>query len=311
MSYLIPAFPPVGLSHRQAFRAWKQQVLSALTFLGPQERGLLGFALPADQWLLVPGVDGPFVALVRPDRPAANAAAATISFWKNDQDQFMAERSAVLEATAKIIACLDIVARQVIEDPVHGTRNRTLLEILTLIEAEYGIVTVAEIRRLKVSLADPWDPSTEMGAHVQRHEEIHAILHANHEAISHSTKTEFFFGSLSNLSWEELGHPFREAIVFFYNTHATIDTQTWAAAKRAIITAYNSRTSTMGSLGYAAPTSAVATKRVETAKHYCWTHGPGRHSSADCQQPATGHKTTATMANKQGGRAKKWQWQRS
>lgn len=37
--------------------------------------------------------------------------------------------------------------------------------------------------------------------------------------------------------------------------------------------------------------------------HYCHTHGPSTsHSSADCQTPATGHNTKATMKNRMGGR---------
>ena len=41
--------------------------------------------------------------------------------------------------------------------------------------------------------------------------------------------------------------------------------------------------------------------------HYCHTHGPSvSHSSADCENPATGHNTKATMKNKMGGREEPW-----
>lgn len=35
--------------------------------------------------------------------------------------------------------------------------------------------------------------------------------------------------------------------------------------------------------------------------HYCWSHGACKHSSADCQTPAEGHKREATFENKLGG----------
>jgi hypothetical protein len=41
---------------------------------------------------------------------------------------------------------------------------------------------------------------------------------------------------------------------------------------------------------------------------YCWTHGACAHGSAECNAPATGHKTTATFQNMQGGSTKGLQY---
>ena len=40
--------------------------------------------------------------------------------------------------------------------------------------------------------------------------------------------------------------------------------------------------------------------RADTSK-YCWTHGAGNHSSAECNRRAVGHKREATLTNKLGG----------
>lgn len=38
---------------------------------------------------------------------------------------------------------------------------------------------------------------------------------------------------------------------------------------------------------------------------YCWTHGVGGHRSADCRNPAPGHKREATLANHLGGSSRR------
>ena len=41
---------------------------------------------------------------------------------------------------------------------------------------------------------------------------------------------------------------------------------------------------------------------------YCWTHGACNHSSKDCENPADGHKKTATFQNMQKGSTKRCFW---
>ena len=41
---------------------------------------------------------------------------------------------------------------------------------------------------------------------------------------------------------------------------------------------------------------------------YCWTHGACAHSSADCETAATGHQSTSTFANMQGGSTNGCYW---
>jgi len=41
--------------------------------------------------------------------------------------------------------------------------------------------------------------------------------------------------------------------------------------------------------------------RAPAPRHYCWTHGACAHAGAQCLNPVTGHQTTATFANMQGG----------
>jgi hypothetical protein len=41
---------------------------------------------------------------------------------------------------------------------------------------------------------------------------------------------------------------------------------------------------------------------------YCWTHGMVTHSSAECETQATGHISTATSANMQGGSTHRCHW---
>ena len=36
-------------------------------------------------------------------------------------------------------------------------------------------------------------------------------------------------------------------------------------------------------------------------KHYCWSHGAGNHTSADCRNKKSGHKDDATLERRKGG----------
>jgi hypothetical protein len=48
--------------------------------------------------------------------------------------------------------------------------------------------------------------------------------------------------------------------------------------------------------------------RTQSPRSYCWTHGACAHSSAQCNTQTTGHQTTATFANMQGGSTNNCFW---
>jgi hypothetical protein len=49
-------------------------------------------------------------------------------------------------------------------------------------------------------------------------------------------------------------------------------------------------------------------RQPTTTRLYCWSHGACAHGSADCNSSLTGHKTTATFQNMQGGSTKGLQY---
>jgi hypothetical protein len=48
--------------------------------------------------------------------------------------------------------------------------------------------------------------------------------------------------------------------------------------------------------------------RPRGTKQYCWTHGACIHTSANCNTPSNGHKTTATFTNMQNGSKEGCYW---
>jgi hypothetical protein len=48
--------------------------------------------------------------------------------------------------------------------------------------------------------------------------------------------------------------------------------------------------------------------RTQSPRSYCWTHGACAHSSAQCNTQTTGHQSTATFANMQGGSTNNCFW---
>jgi hypothetical protein len=66
-------------------------------------------------------------------------------------------------------------------------------------------------------------------------------------------------------------------------------------------------TATSSSAGYHTTNQSTVTK----GKLYCWTHGivhNTKHTSATYEKQATGHKTGATLHNKQGRSTKTYQY---
>jgi uncharacterized protein YyaL (SSP411 family) len=66
-------------------------------------------------------------------------------------------------------------------------------------------------------------------------------------------------------------------------------------------------TATSSSAGYHTANQSTVTK----GKSYCWTHGivhNTKHTSATCEKQAPGHKTGATLHDKQGGSTKTYQY---
>jgi hypothetical protein len=55
-------------------------------------------------------------------------------------------------------------------------------------------------------------------------------------------------------------------------------------------------------------TTTTSGRRAPGPRQYCWSHGACAHSSAECNSPLDGHKTTATFQNMQGGSTNNLQW---
>ena len=55
-------------------------------------------------------------------------------------------------------------------------------------------------------------------------------------------------------------------------------------------------------------TNTAGGRRIAGPRQYCWSHGACAHSSAECNSPQDGHKTTATFQNMQGGSTNNLQW---
>jgi hypothetical protein len=285
--------------------------------------GLLGFALTEAQYFEASGARDVFVPVEMPaQRPAGNATAAALHFYREDKEAFNQQQEGVSATLRAIWASLGESPRNLITDPATGELFSDLRLILQALDARYLIVTRHELRMASESLSTvPMSDNFENT--VAKHRRVHALFAAAEQPLAEFQKVELLLGGLTN----EDG--LNQASERYFAATPDVRRQTFNALVAVLANhvanaplparreyANNTRSASDADTVMEAMASMAASiaemKRGMTGKpesqpqkkrFYCWTHGPcSSHSGKFCQTKATGHKDEATMKNKLGGK---------
>jgi hypothetical protein len=270
---------------------------------------------------------------VLPTAPAAVAGAATVfAMWKYDKDQFQLQESTYGEFKAAFLLSLDSNSRDAIMDPRVGASNRSVKQILAYMDKTWGTPSPSELRTVQSTLTLPYSDHSGLLAFIESHRKVHSFLDLHENKISDLMQVGYLIDAVSPCG------AYSSAIAIWSATLGTSKAQTFESLADALVLFEGNRDgrATAASHGYAAAANSVKgvpsdieqavanalTKYLPTLvasaatmqpptptpsapppKHYCWTHGPGTHTSQECLHPASNHDRRATMGNQLGGRA--------
>lgn len=320
-SIIIPPFPGShSLQPRLYWARWQQAVLDAAGASNPTNvqalgQGILGFAVSPAQWAHM-GYQ-PFVPQ-QPPNGIPNAAG--FPAHKLQLDAYEAEVTAVARFKTALVLALDPIYHNLIADANGSTRNVTILAIMTILEAEFGVATPAELAGQRQRLSLPYSPERTLIAHLAAHADVHAAFHRANQALPEAEKVQHMLTSILPCGI------FAMAVTQFQTQFFTVADQRYedliVLLKRH---EHHSQTSSAGgyALGSIQQSDQIAAlqatvARLETQLHsirrtdstsvsvpsspkfWCWTHGPtnkdGGHNSNNCFAPKKGHRPDATFA---------------
>jgi len=320
-------FPSEGASLRASWPVWELKVNDLLEAATATEHGLLGFALSETAFAAL--TDGEaHEPLPDPGPLGANPSVAQTAAHKYLREQFNDQQGALKTAKTKILASLNDEALGHITEPIHGTRRRTIRQILDILRTQYGTLTAVDLTTQKQLLLVPFPPATPIRAYIQRHRAVHDVCAAAGQPMPASDMVGHLRKGVKHVP------TFASAVQHFVTMYPLVAQQTFELLATLLGQAEDNGEPepTTGSVGYSAAvteaseafslasvtqliTEAVSKAMREqqkdtrskpkttttAARHYCWTHGPGGHPSEDCNQPAKGHVRTANNTNRQGG----------
>ena len=319
---LMP-FPCEGLTLRESWPIWEIAVYDYLESASPEEHGLLGFAMSTERFtaLTEDGVHQPHVhpGVLPPGSSVAQTATHKYNaeLCENEQVRLKASKKA-------IIASLGAEPLGIITEATHGTRRRTIMAVLDMLRDQYGTLTAADLKHQKLLLLVPYQPGTPIRDYMRQQRNVHNVCTAAGQALSNADKVDALRQGVKHVP------AFADSVKHFTNTVPTVAAQTFEALATLLGQAEDNGDPhpTTGTAGYSAASTstqdvfsmATVSKMVTDAVTkalkeqslnqrskstepllYCWTHGPGRHSSQDCKQPKEGHVNTATNGDRKGG----------
>ena len=98
-----------------------------------------------------------------PAPPAAGANAAAHKTYEIEVKLYLIQSAALRNLKHKVVQSLDATSKKIIDEPTHGVLHRTVIDILTLLMAEYGSMTLREAAEYKDDWAAlRWDGATDL-----------------------------------------------------------------------------------------------------------------------------------------------------
>ena len=287
----------------------------------PDANGLLGFILPPAAWLLLPGNDEAFAPFDNPGDPPA-AAAAQLP-WNYQHSRWLAQNVRATAFRTAVISKLDPTALAVIKDAQGSLLGTTLTDIFNRLRAAYAVARPADLALNHAVLKRVFALPDTLEEHILRHLAAHAFASGQGVPLSEPDKTATMRESLIPCN------RYSATLSLFPVLHTTVATQTFAtlATMLRAAEADMAATTTAAAAGYAHATVTTPQQQIASLEatvrqlqmdiaagrstgrnppadrtQYCWSHGRGYHSSADCKHPREGHQTDATRRNPKGGK---------
>ncbi len=332
---------PVFSGDKLDYSNFRREVLnraSTASTTCTEGQGLLGFLLPADEWIATltrAGLPAPaaFIPLAHPgDRPGA---AAHFPAWKLDLDQYLEQRQDINKFKMLLRAALDDVSLVAMDTDDDGASSLSLAQMLAILDGMHRLLSPSDLCRNSDKLLVPFQPGSAIRAFITAQRRAHLVAAANSFPIPETTKIRSLITALAPCgtfnprieAWTmavptaaaQTFDLLAAAIIEYADNHdpaVTTGTQSYASRVSHIAaqTAVHAAAPAFSSDQLAAIVKLVAaavqsvpskaTRAHGPSKHYCWTHGYGAHTGMQCLHPASGHVAAASGKNPQGGSAK-------
>jgi hypothetical protein len=295
---------------------------------GGGQNGHLALVMPAAAYLLRTGVA--FEAPVHPgDAPIHDngATAAQITEtnrrFKHELADHRLFRTVAEELKQQVLLAVPPRYFAILEDLDYGYADVPVLAILVHLKTTYAGVKPEEIDANRALLSAPWNPDEPIEDLWLRVTEIQRFSIRAEEEITDgtalrltlkvfeatgvfSTATEKWrdkdqddwtmdnFQDHFNKATEERARKITAQAAGYHGAHSAV-----------VVTPPGSANSVTGTTPPGTGTAHPGAAKKKTGGfYYCWTHGLGKnpkHTSALCENKATGHKDDATADNIQGG----------
>jgi hypothetical protein len=270
------------------------------TELGGGQHGHLGLVMPAAQYILLPGAAPYDLPAQRPDIPDySNAAdAAERDQWKDlyhdESRQYTEAHAIALQLKTLLIQAVPLIYISHLQHHLLKFATVSTLEILHLLEENYGTITSDDLCANQDKLQAPWDPNTPIEAVFTNGTACRQFAEAGGEPITDSMYMRYLLQVFQNsgvlakavTDWKD--KPDADKTIPNFMSHFTRTNKTRCQDEKSLKGTLTANTAVQNTSTKPGPTEAM---------RYCWSHGLCNHTSAQCTQPAEGHVKTATLAN--------------
>ena len=323
---------------REDFPAWFSKICDSAKMastLCQHGQGLLGFILNDTDFQNASSQDQPFEPLKHPGPEPSDET--KFRRWQFKVEQFQMQSRLVNEFKSALLGSLHGEAKQLVEDPITGTRNITLADIVQRLHDHFGVMTSTDLVSVMNVIEKPYSPSEPLRDYVLSHEKAYAVAERNGQPYPESLKVSSMIAGVTPCNL------FNFAIDMWLSKNPQVKTQKFKSLTKALqihSDSHGQRT-TAGNAGYSAaavttlspvlappvqeeiarlvaaavskmftpspqqapaPATGPAQRTAKTrTRMYCWTHGECGHASAACKNKSAGHDDRAARSDHRGG----------
>jgi len=315
-----------------------QDVLDAYSNKGRAfyDHGLIHLICSDAEWNTLPGnepvadANGDLQPVPRPGLPirpanlANNAAAPAVALYNRESERYVSLMECISNLKQLFLASIGKDLTRLVADPIHGTRNSTVLAMLTILRPIYGTPTATTISQWLHELTQPLSSTDTFSNLLSSHRGIHDNLARAGQPLSE-------YELITKLSQAVSTYPgYTDCIKNYKIAHPVLANQTFAnLGAYVVLQAPNLST---GTLGYSA--AAVTLEQVTamisaeskkayaqgvqdgsrgraqgpprrdghnnrfvagTMRRYCYLHGYVTHSGPDCHEMKLDPSTYTTV----------------
>lgn len=277
-----------------------------------------------------------------PTKPLATASkadkseyAANFELWYKQDKRYAEHIRSYNKFKEVFFNSLDEASQTALDVSEYGVVNMKLSVMYEIVDKMFSMITPMVYQRGIGGLYCEYNSSNvTMRQHVSNHVNCHAFaLNSSGEEVTKVEKVRLLRNSVSKSGL------FQVAIDEYDRKVKSIKDQNFSDFSLLLIQVDESLSQskaasvTIQSLGYSAEAAKVSNSRIEEDldkriaaavtkavkfnkasgsekkpnTNYCHTHGiEANHTSDTCKYPIEGHRTDATLTNKQGGRETKW-----